>query len=134
MPANHEMTFVCFGIVKVKCQMLNIIGYFFFSLICPYMICSKKKKCKEKKKHIYDKSVYSRRCRSYRMYFECDSPHQTVMIVWELKWFSYISNHHNMYTLMQSCDIFHTQHAIFFATLDTCASTMWFSYHKEYMY
>ena len=28
--------------------------------------------------------------------------------------------------VMQSCDVFHTQHAIFFATLDTCASTMWF--------
>ena len=29
-----------------------------------------------------------------------------------------------MYTLMQSCDFFNTQHAIFFATLDTSASTM----------
>ena len=36
-------------------------------------------------------------------------------------------------TLMQSCDIFHTQHAIFFVTFDTCVSTMWFDYHKEYM-
>ena len=58
------------------------------------------------------------------MYLEGDSPHQTAMIVCELKSFSHISNHHNMYTLMQSCDVFHTQHAIFFATLDTCASTM----------
>ena len=30
-------------------------------------------------------SMYSRRCKSYRMYFEGDSPHQTVMIVCELK-------------------------------------------------
>ena len=30
-------------------------------------------------------SVYSRRCRSYRMYLEGDSPHQTVMTVCELK-------------------------------------------------
>ena len=30
-------------------------------------------------------SVYSRRCGSYRMYFEGDSPHQAVMIVCELK-------------------------------------------------
>ena len=30
-------------------------------------------------------SVYSRRCESYRMYLEGDSPHQTVMIVCELK-------------------------------------------------
>ena len=30
-------------------------------------------------------SVSSRRCGSYRMYVEGDSPHQTVMIVYELK-------------------------------------------------
>ena len=30
-------------------------------------------------------SVYSRRCGSYKMYLEGDSPHQTVMIVCELK-------------------------------------------------
>ena len=69
-------------------------------------------------------SVYSRRCGSYKMYLEGDSPHQVVMIVCELKLFSHISNHHNMYTHMQSYDIFHTQHAKFFATLDTCAGTM----------
>ena len=28
---------------------------------------------------------YSRRCGSYRMYLEGDSPHQIVMIVYELK-------------------------------------------------
>ena len=44
-------------------------------------------------------SVYSRRCGSYRMYLEGDSPHQAVMIVCELKRFSHISNRHNMYTL-----------------------------------
>ena len=69
-------------------------------------------------------SMYSRRCGSYRMYLECDSLHQAVMIVCELKRLSYISNRHNMYTLMQSCDVFHTQHVIFFAILDTCANTM----------
>ena len=58
----------------------------------------------------------SRRCRSYRMYLEGDSSHQAIMIVCELN--------HNMYTLMQFCDVFHTQHAIFFAILDTCADTM----------
>ena len=31
-----------------------------------------------------------------RMYLEGDSPYQTVMIVCELKWFSHISNRHNM--------------------------------------
>ena len=30
-------------------------------------------------------SVYSRRCGSYKMYLESDSPHQTVMIMCELK-------------------------------------------------
>ena len=69
-------------------------------------------------------SVYSKRCESYKMYLEGDSPHQTVIIVCELKRFSHISKRHNMYTLMQSCDVFHTQHAIFFATLDTCVGTM----------
>ena len=69
-------------------------------------------------------SVYSRRCGSYTVYLEGDSPHQAVMIVCELRRLSYISNRHNMYTLMQSCDVFHTQHAIFFAILNTCADTM----------
>ena len=75
-------------------------------------------------------SVYSKRCGSYRIYLEGDSPHQVVMIECELKWFSHISNRHNIYTLMQSCDIFHTQHTIFFATLETCVGTMWFGHHK----
>ena len=72
----------------------------------------------------------SKRCGSYRMCPECDSPHQTIMIVYELNWFSHISNHHNMYTLMQSYDVFHTQHKIFFATVDRCAGTMWSGHHK----
>ena len=91
----------------------------------------KRKICKEKSKAKRSKmllkmiaSVYSRRCGSYRMYLEGDSPYQAVMIVCELKQFSHISNRHNVYTLMQSCDVFHTQHAIFFAILDTCADTM----------
>ena len=78
-------------------------------------------------------SVYSRRCGSYKMYLEGVSPHQAVMIVCELKWFSHISNRHNMYTLMQSYDVFHPQHAIFFAILDTCIDIMWFGHHKVYM-
>ena len=71
-------------------------------------------------------SVYSRRCGSYRMYLEGDSPHQAIMIVCELKWFSHISNCHNMLTHLQSCDVSHTQHAKFFATLNTYAGTMSF--------
>ena len=91
----------------------------------------KRKICKEKSKAKRSKmllnmiaNVYSRRCGSYRMHLEGDSPHQAVMIVCELKRFSHISNRHNMYTFMQSCDVFHTQHAIFFTIPDTCADTM----------
>ena len=102
----------------------------------------KRKTCKEKSKTKRSKrskmllnliaSVYSRRCGSYRMYLEGDSPHQAVMIVY-LKRLSHISNRHNMCTLMQSCNAFHTQHAIFFPTFDTCASTMRFGHHKDDM-
>ena len=91
----------------------------------------KRKICKEKSKAKRSKmllnmiaSMYSRRCGSYRMYLEGDSPHQVVMIVCELKRLFHIPNRHNMYTLMQSCDVFHTQHSIFFAILNTCADTM----------
>ena len=37
-------------------------------------------------------SVYSSRCGSYRMYLKGDSPHQAVMIVCELKIFSYLKS------------------------------------------
>ena len=82
----------------------------------------KNKKIKNALKMIV--SMYSRRYGSYTMYLEGDSPHQAIMIVCELKRFSHISNRHNMYTLMQSCDVCHTQHAIFFTILDTCPDTM----------
>ena len=75
-------------------------------------------------------SIFSRRYKSYMMYLEGDSFHQAVMIMCELKWFSQISNRYNMNTLMQSCNVFHTQHAIFFTILDTYAGTMWFGQHK----
>ena len=122
------MTFVCLGIAKLECQIS--LGISFLSLISPCMIYLKEKyanKIKEKKSKMLLNMiaiVYSRRCGSYRMYLEGDSPHQAIMIVCELKWFFHISNHHNMYSLMQSCNVFHTQHAIFFAILDTCADTM----------
>ena len=44
---------------------------------------SKAKKIKNALKMIA--SVYSRRCESYRMALESDSPHQAVMIMCELK-------------------------------------------------
>ena len=71
------MTFVCFGIAKLECQMLNIIGCFFFISYMPMHDLLKKKICKENKKQ--KESKY------YRMYLEGDSPHQIVMIVCELK-------------------------------------------------
>ena len=71
--------------------MLNIIGYFF---CLSYMLMHGllKKKNMERKKKQKDQnalymiaSVYSRRCGSYKMYLKGDSPHQIVMIVYELK-------------------------------------------------
>ena len=107
------MTFVCLGIAKLECQIS--LGISFLSLINLCMIYLKRKICKEKSKAKRSKmllnmiaSLYSRRCGSYRMYLEGDNPHQAVMIVCELKRFSHISNRYNMYTLMQSCNVFHT--------------------------
>ena len=124
------MISVCFDIEKVQCQKLNIIEYLFSISYKSIHDLLKKKICKENKSKKNQnalnmiRSVSSKRCGSYRIYLEGDSPHQTVMIMCELKWFSHISNHHNMYIFMQSYDIFHTQHAILFATLVTCASIM----------
>ena len=108
-----SMTFVCLDIAKLECQIS--LGISSLSLISSCMIYLKRKICKEKSKAKKSKmllnmiaSVYYRRCGSYRMYLEGDSPHQAVMMVCELKQFSHISNRHNMYTLMQSCDVFHT--------------------------
>ena len=74
----------------------------------------KSKKIKNALKMIV--SVYSRRCGSYRMYLEGDSPHQAVIIVCELKRVSHISNRHNMYTLIQFYDVFthNTQYSLLF--------------------
>ena len=87
-----SMMFVCFSIAKLECQMLTIIGCFFSISNMTMHDLLKKKICKEKSKAKRSKmllnmiaSVYSKRCWSYRMYLEGDSPHQTVMIVCELK-------------------------------------------------
>ena len=108
------MTSICFGIVKVQCQKLNIIVYFFSISYMSIHDLLKKKICKENKSKKNQNALnmiakaYSRRCGSYRMYLEGDNLHQTVMIVCELKWFSHISNRYNMYTILQSCNVFHT--------------------------
>ena len=56
-------------------------------MICLKIKYAKKKKRSKKNQNALNMiaSVSSRRCGSYRMYLECDSPHQTVMIVCELK-------------------------------------------------
>ena len=46
---------------------------------------AKEKKAKESNALYMIVSVSSRRCGSYRMYLQGDSPHQTVMIACELK-------------------------------------------------
>ena len=84
------MTFVCFGIAKVQCQMLNIIGYLFSISYIPMHDLLKKKICKENKSKKNQNALNMiasmfRRCGSYRMYLKCDSPHQAFMIVCELK-------------------------------------------------
>ena len=72
--------------------MLNIIGYFFSISYMPMHGLLKRKrmqrttKSKKNQNALYViASVYSRRCESYRMYLEGDSPHEIVMIVCELK-------------------------------------------------
>ena len=49
------MTFVCFDIAKMQCQMLNLIGYFFSISYMPiHDLLKKKKKKKESKCFKYD--------------------------------------------------------------------------------
>ena len=75
-----------------KIEMSNIIGYFFSLSNKPMYDILKRRIGKGKSKAKRSKmllniiaSVYSRRCGSYRIYLEGDSPHQAVMIVCELK-------------------------------------------------
>ena len=86
------MTSICFGIAKVQCQKLNSNEYFFSlsNMHMHDMLYKRKyaKKYKSKKNQNalnMIASVSSRKCGSYRMYLEGDSPHQVVMIVCELK-------------------------------------------------
>ena len=75
-----------------KIGMSNINGYFFSLSNMPMHDILKRKICKEKLKAKRSKmllnmiaSTYSRRCGSYKMHLEDDSPHQKVMIMCELK-------------------------------------------------
>ena len=86
-----SMTSICFGIAKVQYQMLKIIGYFFSISYMSMYDLLKRKICKENKSKENQNvlnmiaSMSSRRCENYRMYLKDDSPHQAVMIVYELK-------------------------------------------------
>ena len=123
---------------------LNIIGYFFSLLyvhawyaqkeiyIYIYIYTKKIKSKKNQNNFKYGCKRVSRRYESYRMYLEGDSPYQAVIIVCELNWFSHISKRHNMRHLCNLAMFSHTTRK-FFATFDTCAGTMWFGHHKEYM-
>ena len=54
-----SMTFVCFGIAKLKCQMLNIIGYFFsLSYMSMHDLLQKEKYAKKNKKQKDQNAVY----------------------------------------------------------------------------
>ena len=129
---------MCFSIAKLWYLWLNIIGYFFSLSYMPMHDMLKKKKSKEYKwkknqnAFKYGCKRVSRKCWNYRMYLKGDSPHQVVMIVCELNWFSHISNRHNMRHLCTLVMFSHTTHK-FFATFDTCDGTMWFGHHKGYM-
>ena len=106
------ITFVCFGIAKLWCFGLHNL-VLLLSLICPCMIYSKRKYAKKNKSKKnqnafrYGCKRVSRRCGSYRMYLEGDSPHQVVLIMSECIWFSHISNLHNMRHLC-TLAMFHT--------------------------
>ena len=106
---------MCFGIAKLWYFGLHN-WVFLLSLICLCMICSKRKYAKKNKSKKNQKAFKNgckrvcRRCGSYRMYLEGDSPHQVVMIVCECIWFSQVSNLHNMRHLC-TLALFHTQHA-----------------------
>ena len=77
-----SMTFVYFRIAKLECQKLNIIEYFFSLsyMLIHDLLKMKNMQKKNKKKNDQNAlymiaSVYSKRCGSYRMYLESDSPH-----------------------------------------------------------
>ena len=55
-------------------------------------ICKEYKSKKNQNAFKYGCKRVSRRCRSYMIYLEGDSPHQTIMIECECVRFSHISN------------------------------------------
>ena len=128
---------MCLGTTKLRCFSLHK-WVFLFSLLYAHAWYVQKenyvKKNKSKKNQNafkYDCKGVFRRCGSYKMYLECDSSHQAIMIGCELNWFSLISNRHNMRHLCTLAMFSHTTRK-FFVTFDICAGTMWFGHHKGY--
>ena len=95
---------MCLGTVKLGCFSLHNWVFLFYLLYVHACYAQKEnmqRTIKAKRIKMVLKmiaSVCSWRCGSYRMYLESDSPHQAVMIMCELKWFSHISNRHYMHT------------------------------------
>ena len=120
-----NITSVCFSIAKLWCLKLNIIRYFFSLFNMPIhdmlkkKIYAKKNKSKKYQNAFeYGCKCVSRKCGSYRIYLKGDSPHQAVLIVCELNWFSHILNHHNLRYLCTLVMFSHTTCKLF-ATFDT---------------
>ena len=127
---------MCLGTAKLRCFSLHK-WEFLFSLICPCMLCSKRKLCRENKikknqnafnmiagMFLGDMGVIG--CTSkvtvpIKQLWLCvsviDFLISQILIIWDT------------YALLLC---FHTTRK-FFAIFGTCASTMWFGYHKKYM-
>ena len=117
---------MCFGIAKLWYLSLHN-WVFLFSFLYAHAWCAQKekyaKKIKIKSKKNQNAFKYgckhvSTRCGSYTMYLKSNGPHQTVMIVCECIWFSYIITLHIMWHLCFLAKVSHTTR-ILFATLDT---------------
>ena len=107
---------MCLGTTKLGCFSLHNWVFLFYFLYVHACYAQKEryaKKNKSKKNQNvfkYDCKRVSRRCGSYMMYLEGDSPHQIVMIVCECIRFSHISNRHNMRNLCTLVMFSHTTH------------------------
>ena len=132
------MTSMCFGIAKLWCFWLNIIGYFFSLSYMPMHGMLKEiymqRKTKAKRIKILLNmvaSVFLKDLGVIRYTSNVIVPIKQF-IVCDCIWFSHISNRHNMRHLWTLAMFSHITHK-FFATFDTCAGIMWFGHHKGYM-
>ena len=88
-------------------------------------ICKEYKSKKNQNAFKYGFKRVFRRCGSYMIYLEDDSPHQIVMIMCEFFLFSHISNRHNMRNLCKLVMFSHTTRKnSLLCYFGTCASTM----------